>query len=225
MKIKNFLLKNLGLRLIALLLAVFVWAMITGRERSNLQKSIDVNVEYTGVSDNIDVRTVNPDKVRLKIEGTSNVLDKITPEDFKIRIDLKRVSEGTRLNVFTEDFLEYPQNIRIVSVHPRMIEITTVELYTRDVPIKVLYKGQLQPGIRLVEKRIVPDHIKIYGYKSQIKTIQSVETADSVNLEDIKQTTVIKLRLKKEKDIIKFVDAPDVVELYLMVENTDRNNK
>jgi YbbR domain-containing protein len=223
MKIKNFLFKNPGLRLLALFLAVLVWIIITGKERAYSEKTIDVIVEYFGMSANIDIRSVNPDKVRVKIQATSNVLAKIGIDDFKLRIDLSRITESTRLNVFSEDFLYSPSNVRVLSIHPRMIEVTTAELFTRDIPVKIHYIGVLKSGVRLLERRVVPEKVRIVGYKSQIMSLSAVETDESINLGEISDSRTMTLTLKKVKEIIKFVDF-DKVELSLVVAN-DKKDK
>ena len=85
--------------------------MITGKERSYSERVLEVRVECLNVSDNIDVSSVKPEKVRLTVKGTSKELKKVAPEDFKIKIDLKDVTEGTRLNYFTEDYLQSPEEM------------------------------------------------------------------------------------------------------------------
>jgi YbbR domain-containing protein len=223
MHIKNFIFKNLGLRFVALVLAILVWAMISGRERTYSEKTVDVNVEYYGIRENIDVRSVRPDKVRVKIRATSQQLNKITPEDFRIRINLQDVSEGVH-NYWTENYLQIPEGIEIMSIQQKMIEVTVKEFMTREVLTRVRYKGKLKPGIRLVDRIVVPEKVKIFGYKSQIADLEEVEAADWVNLAEIQESTVIKIPLKKQPEILKFEDT-DVVEVHITVENLDKENK
>ncbi|UCH98393.1 MAG: hypothetical protein JSV88_16545 [Candidatus Aminicenantes bacterium] len=220
MKIKNFILKNLGLRFMALGLAIFVWAMITGKERSYSEENMEVDVEYFGVQENIDVRSVRPDKVRIKVRATSQQLSKVTPADFKIRINLKDVAEGTH-NYWTENYLQFPEGTEIMAIHHKMIEIAVKEFSTREVPIKVFYRGPIKPGILIIDRRLVPDKVKIFGYKSQITAIERVEAAEWVNLSKIEESTVIKIPLKKEKEILKFEDT-DTVEVHISVENKSK---
>jgi YbbR domain-containing protein len=219
MQIKNFIFKNLGLRFMALVLAVLVWAMIAGRERSYSEKTMDVNVEYYGIQENIDVRSVRPDKVRIKIRATSQDLNKITPEDFRIRINLQDVSEGIH-NYWTENYLQFPEGMEIMAIQQKMIEVTVKEFMTREVVARVRYKGKMKPGIRLVERRLVPEKVKIFGYKAQIADLEEVEAAEWVNLAEIRESTVIKIPLKKEAEILKFEDT-DTIEVHITVENTN----
>jgi YbbR domain-containing protein len=218
MSVKNFIFKNLGLRIVALFLAVFVWAMISGKERSQSTKTLDVNVEYYGVPPHIDIRGVNPDSVRVKVEGTSRELEKLAVEDIRIRLNLNIIKESTLISLYTGDVLEYPEPIKIISVHPKRIEITAVEMVTREVPIRVRYKGKLKPGIVLVERRLTPETAKILGYKSQIDDIKTVEAIDWVNLSEIEESQVIEIPLKKEKEILKFQGA-GTVNVHITIEN------
>ena len=225
MKIKKIITNNFGLKVTALCLAFFVWAMIAGKERSYSERILEVRVEYFNVSQNIDVSSVKPEKVRLTVKGTSKELKNITPEDFKIKIDLKDVTEGTRLNYYTEDYLQSPEGIRNMDVHPRMIEITVKEFITREAAVRVRYKGRLKRGIRLIERRVVPEKVKIFGYKSQIGTITTIEGADHINLSEIEGSRSFKIPLKKQEEILRF-EGTDAVDVFIVVENTNiKKNK
>ena len=222
MKIKNLIFKNLGLRFVALVLAVFVWAMISGKERTFSEKAFDVNVEYYGVQENIDVRSVRPDKVRIKVRATSQELNKVTDEDFKIRIDLKDVSEGIH-NYWTENYLQMPGpgDMEVTTIQQKMIEITVKEFMSREVAVRVRYKGRLKPGIRLLDRKIIPEKVRVFGYKSQVENLEEIEAADWVNLADIEDSTVINLSLKKDNEILKFEDT-DFVQVQITVENLNK---
>ena len=224
MKIKDIVFSNFNLKVSALFIALLTWILITGKERTYLEETIDVNVEYINVSKNIDVRDINPEKVRIKVKGTSNEMKKISPKDFKLKIDLRGTNESVKLNKFTKDYLEYPENINIVSVYPQWIEITIEEFSIKEVPIKVKYTGMFKKGIRLIKRSIKPEKIRIYGYKPQIKNIDVVYATESIDLSKIDKTTTIKLSLKKREEILKFKDS-DEVEVTIVVENRNVKNR
>ncbi len=225
MNAKNFITNNFGLKVTALLLAFFVWAMVTGRERSYSEKTLEVNVEYFNAAEKIDVSSVRPDKVRLVVKGTSKQLENITPEDFEIKFDLKEVDEETRLNFFAEDHLRFPEGVeglQLKSVQPRWIEITIKEFLTREVEVKVRYVGKLKDNVLIHDRKVVPDKVTVTGYKSQIADVKGVEGAEPVILDDIEGNITIRVPLKKRKEILRFEDT-DTVDVFLTVEN--RNKK
>jgi YbbR domain-containing protein len=217
MKIKNFLFNNLGLKLAALFLALIVWVAVTGKDRPNSERQIEAEVEHFNRAPNIDVISVRPDKVRFTITGRSKELDKVSAKDFKVKINLKGVTEGSRQNYFTEDFMEFPENFKPTEVHPRMIEVIVKEFVTREVPVKIRYIGKKAEGVKKIDFKVVPDHVKIVGYKSQIDSIKEAEAAQPINLSEITESTVINLLLKKDTEISKF-DGPDSVDVHVTVE-------
>lgn len=224
MNVKSFITNNFGLKVTALFLAFLVWAMVTGKERSYSEKTLEVNVEYFNVGKNIDVSSVRPDKVRLEVKGTSKQLANITHDDFEIKFDLKDVTDATRLNFFTEDHLTIPEGIegfQLIAVHPRMIELTLKKFVTRTVDVKIKYVGNLKKNILLLDRKVVPEKVKITGYKSQISEVKIVEGAEPIVLDDIEESKTVKISLKKRKEILRFEDT-DTVDVFLTVENRNK---
>lgn len=222
MKYKKYIVNNLGLKAMALLLALFVWAMITGKERAYSERTLESRVEYINVAEHIDVRGVRPESVRLTIKGTSKDLERLTPSDFKVTVDLKDVTSATRLDVFAEDHLQPPEGIQVTAIYPRMIEITLREFMTKDVKVRIRYKGKMKKGVVLLSRKVTPETVKIFGYKSQIDGIDTVEGEDVIALEDIEESTTFKIPLKKERDILRFEDKSEV-DVIITVDN--RNKK
>lgn len=218
MDYKKLISNNFSLKITALLLALFVWIMISGRERAYSETTMEVNVEYINAADTIDVRYVNPEKVRIKIKGTSKEIKSITPDNVKLRIDLEGTRNSTKLNRFAMDYLEYPETLQIESIYPQWIELTIEEFDSKMVNVKVTYTGRLQPGVRLKNRTVTPYQVKIFGYKSQISRIQTVHAAENIDLSQITKTQSITLKLEKAEEILRFEDT-DTIKVNLVVEN------
>lgn len=223
MNIKKIFLNNKGLKTSAFLLALFVWVTISGRERTYLEKSFEINVENLNVSEMIDVHA-RPETVRVTIRGTSREISDITAEDLKFRVDLNNVNESTRFSIFTEDYLKLPEDIEVVSVNPKMIEITVKEFFYREVPVRILYTGRLPKGISLIERKINPEKVRIFGYKSQIMNINTAFGADKIDLSKVTVNKTIIIPLDKGKGILRFEDSENV-SVSLIVKNIYEKRK
>ena len=170
-KIKNLFLENLGLKMTALVLAVLVWAAVTGRERADSEKTLRVPVELTNVSESIEVRSVKPEEVSLSLHGASQIINGISQQNLKIRIDLKDTVKSGRINFYAEDHLKIPEGIHILSVHPKMIEINVEEFVIREIPVKIHFIGRLKSGLTLKEARVNPEKVTVIGFRPQITEI------------------------------------------------------
>ncbi len=223
MNFRNIFLNNKGLKLTAFLLAVTVWVLISGRERTYLEKNFIVNIEHLNVSEMIDVQN-RPNTIRVMVRGTAEEIGKISESDFNISIDLNEVKESTKLTMYTEDHLKYPEGIEIVSINPKIFEVTVREFFYKEVPIRILYSGRLPNGVALLERQINPEKVRIFGYKSEIKNLNTVYGAEKINLSEISKSSVIKISLEKSEDILRF-EGFDSVEVSLKVKNINGKEK
>jgi YbbR domain-containing protein len=217
-KLKNLILNNWGLKTSALVLAVLVWALISGRERTFSEKTLKIPVEIYNVSNNVEVVNLRPEEVTVALKGASKFVAAATAEINPIKIDLKNIKESSKLNYFAEDYLEIPAGVQLISIHPKMIEVYVEEFATKEVPVKIRFRGRLKAPLILKEARIVPDRVTVMGYKSQINDIGVVLT-EEVDLSEIGQSLTRRIALKQTRDILKFRDHRDV-ELQLEIEDS-----
>jgi YbbR domain-containing protein len=216
-KLNELLFNNWGLKVGALVLAVLVWAIISGRERIFSEKTLKIPVEVVNVSENVEVVNLRPEEVSVSLKGASKFVAAVTSESHPIKIDLQSIKESSKLNYFAEDYLEIPKEVQLVSIHPKMIEVYVEEFATREVPIKIRFHGHLPAHLRLRSAKVTPDRVTIMGYKSQINDIDVVLT-EEVDLGGIARSESRRLLLKQTRDILRFRDHRDV-ELQLEVED------
>jgi len=216
-KLNKIVLNNWGLKTGALVLAILVWAIISGRERTYSEKTLKLPVEVFNVSENVEVVNLRPEEVTVSLKGASKLVAAVSPESHAIKIDLKNIKESDKLNYFAEDYLELPKGVLLVSIHPKMIEVYVEEFAMREVPVKIRFRGRLPLHLKLKSAKVVPDRVAIMGYKSQINDIDEVLT-DEVDLAVIGKSQNRRLALKQTRDILKFRDHPEV-ELQLEIED------
>jgi len=214
--LKRLLFNNAGLKASALFLAVLCWAIISGRERTFSEKTLKIPVEVFNMSENVEVANLHPEEVTVSLKGASKFVAAVSADSHPIKIDLKNIKESSKLNYFAEDYLELPEGVQLVSIHPKMIEVYVEEFTTREVPVKIRFRGRLPERLRLKSAKVVPDRVTIMGYKSQVNDIEVVLT-EEVDLNAVAGNLSRRLALKQTQGILKFRDQRDV-ELLLEVE-------
>ncbi|MFH2108358.1 MAG: CdaR family protein [Chrysiogenia bacterium] len=219
--IKNLFLNNLGLKTSALVLAVLVWASISGQEKTFSEKTLKVPIEVFNVSAKMEVVSLRPEEVTVSLKGASKFVAAATTKIIPIKIDLKNINESSKLNYFAEDYLEIPTGVQLISIHPKMIEVYVEEFATREVPVRIRFRGRLKLPLILKEARVIPDRVTVMGYKSQISNIDVVLT-EEVDLSEIGASLTRRIALKQTRDILKFRDHRDVE---LQLEIVDRSAK
>ncbi len=216
MKIRKIITNNFGIKLTVFFISIFVWILISGKVKSYSERSFEIDVGYINHAQNIAVRNVNPEKVKITVKGTRKNIDELVKEDFKIEIDMKGISKSDIISRLVEDCLQYPQEIEVVSFHPKWIEVNIEEFISKEVPVKIRYSGKPKRGLKL-NKKFSPRKIIIYGYKSRITNINYVYTTKNIDLSGITKTTKIISPLDKGQEILRF-DGPDQVEIIIEVQ-------
>jgi|WetSurMetagenome_2_1015567.scaffolds.fasta_scaffold226701_2 YbbR domain-containing protein len=222
-KIKTLFLENLSLKVMALVLAVLVWAAVTGRERADSEKTLRVPVELTNVSESIEVRSVKPEEVSLSLHGATQIINGISQQNMKIRIDLKDMVKSGRINFYAEDHLRIPEGIHILSVHPKMIEINIEEFVIREIPVKIHFIGRLKSGLTLKEARVNPEKVTVIGFRPQITEIESIST-EPLNLATVENSINLIVALKKTGNVLRF-QAQKEVEVTLDIAGSRKTNE
>ena len=112
----------------------------------------------------------------------------------------------------TEDFSQdavikaYDSNNKVIDVEiaPTTVHVSCdVESYSKTVPVKVNFVGDLPEGYQISKYTLSQDDVRIYGAKENIDKITSVMV--DINVDRLKQSTVFNNQsLKKETGINKF---------------------
>ena len=183
--------KQLGARLGAFGLAIFLWLFVV----SNNNYSTIINIP-------IEVRNLNERKkaykkeipqiakVRFKGKGRSIIKSLILKDfvkDFKLVIDLDRISE--EYNFFLNDYYNrYPQKVSIPStfelqyvevIYPDSIHISLDEYMVKNVPVKSNIVINPSPGYIKIGKPILDSSlVTIAGAKNTVQSIEYIYTTN-----------------------------------------------
>lgn len=226
MSIKKLLFNNLHLKLLALLVALLIWAVVVGQARAFSTKNLEVGVTYHGVLQHIDVRDVQPAKVLVSVRGVSRLVENLDASSLTLSIDLRDVKRAGESAFFSEDYLKVPDGIEVRQIQPRIVRVISDEFSTREVPVRILYKGKFPNDVGLIERKVFPERVTLFGYLSQIIKIDRVEGEFAIDLDTIDRNKKIRVPLMKLDGVIRFEGASEVeVEFIVNSPNNPETNR
>jgi YbbR domain-containing protein len=221
---KAFVFNNIGLKITAFLIAVLIWAIIAGKERTFSEKTFKSPIEIVNLSSTIDIRSIKPEEIQITIQGPSTQIKDITPEKMKARIDLKDVVETTKLNLLAEDCIRMPDGFHLLNIHPRMIELAVEELLEKDLQVKPRFRGVLKKELQIINTQVFPEKIGAIGFKSQMKDLDTIAT-DEIDLSHLTQSAILRIPVKHPREILKFPDKKEVDVTLVIVTKNDTAKK
>lgn len=177
---KEKLLKNWGLKLMAVLIAFLVWFLVANIEDYTVTKTITgIPVEImnedaiTGqdmVYDIIQGKTVD-----IKVEGRRSIVEQLTQEDFTATADLSELSITNSVQITVEAASSVVRREVVISIVDSMMKVAIEERGEQKLPISVITSGQTQEGYAVVSAAATPNMVTISGAASLVKDVKTVQ--------------------------------------------------
>jgi hypothetical protein len=119
-KIKYVFTENIGYKVLALVITVFLWTFVMGRDDAIETKDMTLEVY---VASSHDLLLVQPTKVQVTMKGTPKLLRRYFNYKKTIRFDvLNTDASDIRIEVRDEQ-LDVPYGLRVVTITPRHFDI------------------------------------------------------------------------------------------------------
>ena len=182
---KEKILKNWGLKLMAVLLAFLVWFLVANIEDYTVTKTITgIPVEIlneNAITDQDMVYDIVQGKtVDIKVEGRRSVVEKLTAEDFTATADLSELSITNSVQIAVDATNSAVRKEIAISIVDSMMKVAIEERGEKKLPISVVTSGQTQEGYAVVSTAATPNMVTISGAASLVKDVKTVQVAIDV---------------------------------------------
>ncbi len=163
------------LRGISLIFAIFLWIAVIGGKRSEITKDVILDFKFregTIFANNV------PSEVSFRIRGPRAFLKEMEEKDLHIPVDLTQTRLGGSEINFSEDMLEVPLGLEVLSVNPKTFLISLDQSAKKRVPVRASIQGSMPEGFKVRSVSVNPSTIEIEGPKKTVKFIESISTED-----------------------------------------------
>jgi YbbR domain-containing protein len=171
MKDRRALLETMATFVVALILALFIWANAAQTQDPVRTRFLEVPVAYEGIPQ----RTVlleggQQETVQLRLEGPDSILQELTPNDFRATVDLSQVPPG---EVVTVPIVATggPQGVTISFITPEDVDVQLEEQVTREIPVGLDLRGSVARGHTQGEPLIEPSAVTVSGPAGRVNEL------------------------------------------------------
>lgn len=165
-----------GLRLLAVLLAVFVWYFVSleKRERPS-ERVIDATVTYLPPPGIMVLDPIQSVKVRLR--GGDRRIRNLSPVQVDVVIELPAERVGRLEFHLGPDNVLRPDDVDVVSIDPNTIRLEIDRQTTRLVPVEPRVVGEPAAGAVPMAPRVEPTAVLVTGPESRLRELAAVSTS------------------------------------------------
>ena len=172
---------------ISLALALVFYSTVIVSKMEIREKAFTVPVEYIAAPENLALRGDNPTEIKLQLTGPKSDLDKITPANLSVKIDLSQAKAGGQVFVVSKENIALPRGVKLVNANPSSLALTLEEIAEFEVEIQPQLVGTLPQGLELVSVELNPKKVKILSPASDANQKINIST-EPIYLESIKKS-------------------------------------
>ena len=166
---------NLGLRVLAVALAVGLWIFVNAGERGSVE-SLTVPISYAALPPGMVIVNNPPTQVKIDVTGPRTLLSLLSPERLTLKVDLRSFAAGQ------SDYKIYPamfnvgRNTTVTSISPDQLSLDIDRLVTRDVPVHLAVQDRVAPGYAISSVDITPPNVTVVGPSRYVAPLNAVNT-------------------------------------------------
>ena len=213
--------RNWRLKLAALGLSVFLWALVQTEPRTSSEsfQRVPVRIELTDTLWTL-AGPPTPTEVELQLSGSSRDIIRLDREGTALNIPISQVGTPDTSVFLDRDWVELGQStgLTVEFISPAMIEIVFEPSVTRTLPIATRVYGDLRENLALASSvGLAPVSVRVRGSESQVSQLDSI-WLERFDLGTVEKSGVFSVAI----DTVGLSGAnvsPDVVTMGLNVED------
>jgi len=210
---KNWLLKNIDIKLLSLFFAIILWLYIAGGENPIVENFIDISLTPTTLSEDLAIKEF-PTNVSIGIKGPKNIINNISPSQISGIVDFSEISKEGLYKLKVE--VAAPKRTEITRIIPSEIKVEVEKILTKEVEVEYSLIGIPEKGFSLAdEPQFIPSKVKIIGAQSVLESVK--QTICAIDISGIKEDLNKKIKVRavdvNGNDINEVKIEPDIAEV------------
>jgi len=171
---------NLGLKLLSVALAVFLWAVVVGEQK--VEVAMNIPLEVKGLPSDLIMVNEPGDTLEVHVRGPKTLVNTLSAGEMGLEGLPKNFVEGDNLLDIRPEMIRVPRGIAVVGVNPRRIRVILDAIAQREVEVSPRIEGEPAKGFVVARVTSTPPHVRMAGPKKDLRRLTRVYTVP-INLE------------------------------------------
>ncbi|WP_286934541.1 MULTISPECIES: YbbR-like domain-containing protein [Aminobacterium] len=183
------------LRIISVVIAILLWFYVAGDRGGEVVRTFRCPVDFSNVPQQTILRAETRE-VEVSVSGSRTMLDGLKQGSILCEVDTKGLSLGKyRLAVRAI----VPKDVKVVGINPAQIAIEMVRYIDRMIPVDVVVKDGLPPGLYLESVHITPKDVTVRGVEKDLARIKGVRITPTLDQLKSGEDVVLPVEVNKSE--------------------------
>jgi YbbR domain-containing protein len=206
--------RNLGWKLLSLLIAIVLWVAVA--REPEVATSLSVPVDFKNMRDDLDIDGNLPDRVRLEVRGPSGSLTRDNLSTVAVVLDLSDAHAGERTYSIRGRNLNLPSGVVFYRAVPSQITLHFEQLIYKEEPVEPVFTNT-PAGYRIASQQFSPAQVRIRGAQGRVQVISQIKT-DPMDLSGVVGEQVLHTHLNVGDPTVRVLDAPTDIAVRVKLE-------
>ncbi len=206
--LEGVLFRNKGLKLLALLLAIFLWWFVAGE--SKVQVGMIVPLEVRNMPPGLTITNKIDRQVELRLAGPPSLLGGLSRNDVVAVVNLAQAKTGRQTIHLADSAITVPAGVRVQRIYPNTVEVVLEKLERRSVPVVARFGGSPQARRRIAKIDIAPPALTVEALPDEQARIRTLYTQE-IPLDGTSGTVANRVRVDLREGHAKIVGDPTVL--------------
>ena len=166
--------RHLGLKFIAVAVALGLWFTVAGEE--TVERNLAVPLELQNRSEQLELVGTMPTTVHVRVRGRAGIVSQLDPGDVRAMLDLTSAKAGRRYFGLSRKQVRVPFGVEVVEVSPTSVALRFEQSMRRRVTVVPVTEGDPAAGYVAGKATVNPATVDIAGPESAVQPLKEVAT-------------------------------------------------
>ncbi len=169
--------RNLGLKLLALGIALLVWFVFSAQRRERIsERSYRIPLSVVNIPAQTLIASPLPAAVDIRVRGPFTAVRQIDADKLEAVVDLTGAQKGEKIYRLAPEDINAPPEVEVIAIAPSELRIVLDAVAERSLPIVPNVTGQPAPGFEVADVVVDPRIAQVVGPATALARLASVTT-------------------------------------------------
>ncbi len=169
--------RNLGLKALALGIALLVWFVLSAQRRERIsERSYRIALSVVNIPPRTIIASPLPSGVDIRVRGAFTALRQVDPEKLEAVVDLQGAVQGEKIYRLAPEDINVAPEIEVIAISPGELRIVLDAVAEKILPIVANITGTPAPGFVVSDFAVEPKTARIEGPSTLLARMTSVTT-------------------------------------------------
>lgn len=222
--IKDLIVRNWQLKLLALFLALILWIVLIPEEKTFAEKNLSIHLELTNIPPDIEVVEKPESTINLKVRARKRILNQLTPEDFLAQLDLSKASIYQQEYPLDVKMIKTPPGVEIVSYNPLYVHVKLEKTKRIEMEVVPTIIGRPAEGYKIAKIEVTPSRVMVSGPESKVRARDKVITSP-IDASLLTESTVMEVDLILPRPELRLLTLYPKARVSLIIEKKENGSQ